>query len=384
VTQLVAGVDPHKRSLTLAVVTPAGQQVATASFDNSDAGITAALGWLGGHESAVVRVGVEGSSGHGRHLAQRLVEAGWDVREVPPRRTAERRRARRRAKTDVEDAVAIARATAGEAGLGPVKPGAGLGAEVEELAVVRAHRDMLVGRRKVMLNHAEAELGRLPLSITERLGNGRAVRPRLRALITGEPVTDASPASTTSATTSPVLALRLAALQELHDDLVELDRRIRRLERRLAALIEATGSTLCEERGIGVIGAAALLVEVGDPARFRSEAAFNRWWGGAPVAISSGEGHGQPVRHRLDLLGNRAINSVLYTASVTQARSYEPAQVYLARKTSEGHSKREARRAHKTLLGRRVIRRMWADRRRQLDQQRQSAASTGTDHNEAA
>jgi transposase len=307
-----------------------------------------------------------------------------DGRGVPPRRTAERRRARRRAKTDIEDAVAIARATAGEAGLGPVKPGAELGAAVEELAVVRAHRDMLVSRRKVMLNHAEAELGRLPLPITERLGNGRAVRPRLRTLTTAEPLTTASQAPTAASATSPVVALRLAALQELHHDLVELDRRIRRLEHRLAALIEATGSTLLEEHGIGVIGAAALLVEVGDPARFRSEAAFNRWWGGAPVAISSGEGHGQPVRHRLDLLGNRAVNSVLYTASVTQARYHEPAQAYLARKTSEGHSKRQARRAHKTLLGRRIIRRMWADRRRQLDRQRPSSASTGTDHTEAA
>ena len=40
---------------------------------------------------------------------------------------------------------------------------------------------------------------------------------------------------------------------------------------------------------------------------------------------------------------------------------------YLARKQSEGHSPKEARRAHKTLLGRRVIRRMWTDRRRQLE-----------------
>ena len=51
-----------------------------------------------------------------------------------------------------------------------------------------------------------------------------------------------------------------------------------------------------------------------------------------------------------------------------------PARDYLARKRSEGHSCKEARRAHKTLLGRRIIRRMWADRRRQLDQSHQKAA----------
>lgn len=122
---------------------------------------------------------------------------------------------------------------------------------------------------------------------------------------------------------------------------------------------------MTREPGVGVVAAATLLAEIGDPARFRSESAFNRWWGGAgPVAVSSGEGDGEPVRHRLDLLGNRNVNCVMHMMSVTQARCHEPAQAYLARKRADGHTSREARRAHKTQLGRRVIRRMWADRRR--------------------
>ena len=81
----------------------------------------------------------------------------------------------------------------------------------------------------------------------------------------------------------------------------------------------------------------------------------------------SAEGDAEPTRHRLDLLGNRTINSVLYVMSVTQSRYHQPARDYLERKRSEGHSAKEARRAHKTVLGRRIIRRMWTDRRRQLD-----------------
>lgn len=57
--------------------------------------------------------------------------------------------------------------------------------------------------------------------------------------------------------------------------------------------------------GIGLIGAAELIAEVGDPSRFRSESAFARWAGIAFVATSSGEGQGEPTRHRLDLLGNQ-------------------------------------------------------------------------------
>jgi transposase len=351
-----AGVDAHKRSVTIAIVDSFGVEAAVASFDNSMTGLDQALIWLAAI-GPVVRIGVEGSAGHGRHLAERLVGIGYDVREVPPRRTAERRRSRRRAKTDREDALAIARATAGEPGLGPVKPGAGLGAMHEELVVVRDHRNMLVQRRATMFNHAEAILAAVPLEFTDAGRGGRKVQPRLRQVICADH--GDAPA--------PVRA-QLDELVELEADITDLDRRIRVLDKRLTALVVADGSTLLEEHGIGVAGAAALIAEVGDPARFRSESAFNRWWGGAPVAVSSGEGDDDPLRHRLDLLGNRTVNSVFYVMSITQARYHAPAQDYLAKKRTEGHSRKEARRAHKTLLGRRIIRRMWADRRRQLAQ----------------
>jgi transposase len=89
------GVDAHKRSVTVAVVDAVGGELAAASFANSSHGVEEVAVWLHAAAPAVLRIGVEGSSGHGRHLAQRLVAAGYDVREVPPRRTAERRRARR-------------------------------------------------------------------------------------------------------------------------------------------------------------------------------------------------------------------------------------------------------------------------------------------------
>jgi transposase len=66
----------------------------------------------------------------------------------------------------------------------------------------------------------------------------------------------------------------------------------------------------------------------------------------------------------LDLLGNREVNRILYTMSVTQARHLPTAKEYLARKRAEGKSKKEARRAHKRQLAKRIIRRMWADQRR--------------------
>jgi transposase len=357
------GVDAHKRSVTVAVVDAVGGELAAASFANSSHGVEEVAVWLHAAAPAVLRIGVEGSSGHGRHLAQRLVAAGYDVREVPPRRTAERRRARRAPKTDHHDSYAIARAVAGEPRLGPVKPGAGLGEAHDELVIVRDHRNLLVQRRKTMLSQAEAALDAAPLAWTDTGRAGRKVLPRLQAVL--------------HAGQQPATAAErelLALLSELDADIAELNGRIRVLDKRLAALIIACGSSLLDEPGIGVVTAAALLAEVGDPARFRNEGAFNRWWGGAPVAVSSAEGDAEPTRHRLDLLGNRTINSVLYVMSVTQSRYHQPARDYLERKRSEGHSAKEARRAHKTVLGRRIIRRMWTDRRRQLDHPTSKAA----------
>jgi transposase len=63
-------------------------------------------------------------------------------------------------------------------------------------------------------------------------------------------------------------------------------------------------------------------------------------------------------------LGNREVNRILYTMSVTQARHLPVAREYMARKRSEGKSKKEARRAHKRQLANRIIRRMWTDQRR--------------------
>ncbi|MBK9100953.1 MAG: IS110 family transposase [Austwickia sp.] len=130
------------------------------------------------------------------------------------------------------------------------------------------------------------------------------------------------------------------------------------IDAQIPTLLDELGCTLTEI-GVGIVTAMTLVTEVGDPTRFRTEAQFARWCGAAPVALSSGEGHGQPRRHRLDLAGNRQVNSVLHIIHVTQARMHEPARTFLAKITATGKSARGARRAHKRQLANVLIRRMW-------------------------
>lgn len=121
------------------------------------------------------------------------------------------------------------------------------------------------------------------------------------------------------------------------EDLLAWERRVDELEERLPGLLALCGSTLTEEVGIGLVSAAEFVAQVGDPSRFSSEAVFARWAGLAPVATSSGEGDGEPVRHRLDLLGNRTVNRIIYVMSVTQARHDDAGKAFLARKRAEGN-----------------------------------------------
>lgn len=357
----VIGCDPHKSTVTIAAVDGTGADLSVESFPNDSDGFDRVLAWIDGLEVDVIRVGVEGSSTWGRHLAVRLGEMDYDVREVPPTRTTDRRRRRRRPKTDREDALAVARETLGDQSLPPAKPTLEISEAQSELAVIYQCRRSLVRRRQRLLNEAEGLLNKLPPALTRGLPNKVERRLRRVAELGPDP------------TATPGLAETLAWLSELADELDRWEAQIDELEKRIPPLLRACGSTLTEEFGIGEISAAELVTAVADPFRFKTEGAFARWCGVAPIAVSSGEGDGEPIRHRLDLLGNREVNRILYTMSVTQARHLPTAKEYLARKRAEGKSKKEARRAHKRQLAKRIIRRMWADQRRL---QRMDDAST--------
>ncbi|WP_433183038.1 transposase [Actinoallomurus sp. CA-150999] len=154
--------------------------------------------------------------------------------------------------------------------------------------------------------------------------------------------------------------LKIERLRASLADITTLTSRIKELDKQIPTLLGELGCTLTNICGIGPVLAMELLVQVGDPQRFRTEAQFARWCGIAPVALSSGEGHGPARRHRLDLGGNRDVNSILHAVHVTQVRCHQPAKDYMDRKTTN-KTKREARRSHKRQLANVIIRHMWRD-----------------------
>jgi len=101
------------------------------------------------------------------------------------------------------------------------------------------------------------------------------------------------------------------------------------LEGEIVALVRTLAPQLLDEPGVGPIVAAQLLVAWSHPGRVRSEAAFARLAGVAPVPASSG----QTTRHRLSRGGDRQLNRALHTI-VLHRRHHDPA----ARTTSPAGS----------------------------------------------
>ena len=349
----VVGVDPHKRTLTATVLDPRGGIVASEHFRVSGDGHRALEAWAE-QFGPIVRFGVEGASGWGRHTAIFLVGRGYDVRDVCPNRTAHQDRARQRGKSDVLDSERIARETLAHPLLPRAFKRAGQDAGPDEqselLTVWWRARCSLLKRRQHLLSEAEALLRDLPLGLIERLPDTQKVRPRLAALAR----------HTRRRHFDPPTMLRLGVLGGYRVEIAKLDAQEKAITRELATLVKASGSTLGELCGLATVSVAELLVEVGDPRRF-TEGGFARFNGTAPLAASTAEGPGEPVRHRYNPGGNRRVNAILYRMAITQLRSEPRAQRLYAAARANNHTKKEARRILKRHLSDVVHRRMTRD-----------------------
>ena len=101
--------------------------------------------------------------------------------------------------------------------------------------------------------------------------------------------------------------------------------------------------------GVGTDTAASLLIAAGDnPERLKNEAAFAHLCGAAPIPASSGKS----VRHRLNRHGNRDANRALYVIAVWRMSRDERTPTYVAKRTAEGKTKKEAMRCLKRYIAR--------------------------------
>lgn len=173
-----------------------------------------------------------------------------------------------------------------------------------------------------------------PQTVRQSL-RGLTGKHRIRgcAVLRPGPVTD--PAAATKVALRS-LARRWLALQAEIDD----------LDVHLTALVTATAPDLVALPGVGVDTAGQLLVTAGDnPDRLRSEAAFARLCGAAPIPSS-----GRTDRHRLHRGGDRDANSALWRVALVRMRCHQPTKDYVDRRITEGKTKTEIMRCLKRYI----------------------------------
>jgi len=145
---------------------------------------------------------------------------------------------------------------------------------------------------------------------------------------------------------------------DLLDDLRRADAQLGEAKKKLAAAVQATGTTLTEIFGVGPVIAATVIGDVRDIARFATRDAFAAYNGTAPTEVSSGK---RKV-HRLSRRGNRRLNHAARMAAVTQVRyPHSGGRACCDKKLAEGKTPKEALRALKRQVSDVICKHLKAD-----------------------
>ena len=329
------GIDAHKR-IHQAVALSVDGVLAQKVIANTAVGWTALIQWASAWPERVWAV--EGSGSLGRGVAQFLARNGERVHEINPRWTAQRRRGLRRpGKTDALDAQAVARLLREEGESLPL-------VQAEEPAVAslqlwsRLREDLVLdmtrlrNRLHALLLLCDPEYRQVIRSLRSRRGV-QAAR------------------TYTAPGMGQLERVREQAVRQVAEQITLLMDQERELRSNIEASVRQHFVPLLSIEGVQPIVAAGLIAELGMPRPGFGVPQIAVLAGVAPIeASSAGE-----VRHRLSRRGNRRLNMLLYLIALAQQRSYAPAQAYMARRQQEGRTPREARRA----LKRHLVRRIW-------------------------
>src|SRR3954454_24255703 len=334
---VIIGVDPHKLSATIEVVDQHEELLGSGRFTTDRAGYAAMRRHVKAWPERVWAF--EGSNGAGRPLAQRLLEDGEHVVDVPAKLAARVRLfdTGHNRKTDAHDAHAVAAVAVRTKTLRVLH----IDGELEALRMLTDRREALTRRRVQTVDRLQALLAELlPGQAKRHIPTGHAkpmlatVRPRDIAVKTR----------------------RRIAAEELAE-LTAVEAKIKKATAELKTMVLARGSRLMDIHGVGPVVAARVLADVGDVARFADRNRFASWTGTAPLDASSGEHH----RHRLSRAGNRRVNHMIHIAAVTQLRLDTQGRDYYRRKRAAGKKPMEAMRCLKRRLSDAISRHLSAD-----------------------
>jgi transposase len=338
---VVVGADVHKRTHTFVAVDQAGRRLGEKVVAATTAGHHKALVWARSQFGTELVWGIEDCRHLSARLERDLLTAGQQVVRVPPKLMAQTRAsARTRGKSDPIDALAVARAVLREPDL-PV-------ASHDE---VSRELKLLVDRREDLVAQRTSTINRLLWRVHE-LDPARAPKPRSLDMAKHRELLSAWLA------TQSGLVAELA--REELADIARLTEAINALAKRISERVRVVAPALLSLPGCAELTAAKLVGEAAGVSRFKTEPAFARHSGVAPIPVWSGNTAG---RVRMTRSGNRQLNAALHRIAVTQIRLDGLGRAYYRKRLAAGDSSTEALRCLKRRLARQVFQHLHTDHR---------------------
>ncbi|WKG01249.1 IS110 family transposase [Mycolicibacterium sp. HK-90] len=337
---VVVGTDVHKRTHTFVAVDEVGRKLGEKVVKATTEGHLKALAWAREQFGEEVLWGIEDCRNLSARLERDLLTAGQSVVRVAPKLMSQARAsARTRGKSDPIDALAVAQAVLRHPDL-PIATHDEVSRELK----------LLVDRREDLVAQQTSTINRL--------------RQRIHEL---DPAAEPKPASLHRAKPCAVLqdwlgtqhgVLAELARDELAD-IMGMTEAIDALAARIGERVQKVAPTLLALPGCGELTAAKLVAEAAGISRFRSEAAFARHNGTAPIPVWSGNTAG---RVRLNRSGNRQLNAALHRIAITQLRIPDSAGQRYYRSRLANKATKDALRCLKRHLSRTVYRSLHADK----------------------
>jgi len=337
---LIAGVDTHADTHTLAVLTATGGVELTATFMADHRGYRELVSALQ-EAGPIAVVGVEGTNSYGAGVARELTTAGYAIKEVlrPTRQVR-----RMHGKSDSIDAIEAARSVLAARGTSEAKDS---DTAAESLRCLLAARTQPIRSITALSNCIRALLITAP----------EEVRAKYRELPTPTLIERLAVCRPDNEIASPRTAILTAMKQQAQ--LCENARsRASHLEAQMLTIFSANYPRVLAMYGAGVFVAAQLVVTAGgNPERIRDEAAFASLCGVAPIPASSGRTN----RHRLNRGGDRRANSALHRIVLIRMRHDKRTREYVERRQQQGRNKKEIMRCLKRAVAREAYRALTSD-----------------------
>jgi transposase len=339
-TTVMIGVDPHKGSHT-AVAIGAGEEPLGTLRVRASAGQTGKLvAWAAAWPERTWAV--EGAAGLGHLLAQQLVAAGERVLDVPPKLAARVRllEAGDTNNNDPNDALSVAVAA--------LRSKTRRDVAAEDYAAVlkvwsKRHRDLSRARNQVACRLHAVLCELVPGGFSKEITAGQAARVLEQITPPGA-----------------IAQARNELAGQFLDDLRNLDAQLRQTNKKLAAAVRASRTTVTEIFGAGPVIAGTVIGDIASISRFATRDHFAACNGTAPAGVSSGG----RITYRLSLRGNRRINHAIHMAAITQIRNrHSDGRAYYDRKVAEGKTGKEALRSLKRRISNAIYARLQADAR---------------------